>query len=67
MELTVIVPTRNESATIEELVAHRFVYTRGGEDLWVEEAERRVIAQHLDEFVAAGRAAEEGGRWRMTG
>lgn len=56
---------RDKPSTVAELAAHRFVYTRGGEDLWVDEAERRVISQHLEEFAAAGRAAQEGGRWRM--
>ena len=57
---------REKPATLDELVAHRFVYPRGAQDLWFDDAERRVISQHLEEFAAAGRAAEEGGRWRLA-
>jgi len=56
---------RGKPSTLDELVAHRFVYPRGADDLWFDDAERRVISQHLDEMAAQERAADEGGRWRM--
>jgi len=56
---------REKPSTLEELVAHRFVYPGGANDLWFDDAERRVISQHLEELAAEGRALEEGGRWRM--
>lgn len=43
--------------TLDELVACRLLYPPGHEDLWVDEAERRSISQHLDELLAAGRVA----------
>ncbi|MGQ0511780.1 MAG: MBL fold metallo-hydrolase [Betaproteobacteria bacterium] len=52
-------------ATLAELVAHRFVYPRHLDELFYDDAERRVIEQHLAALAAAGRAVEEGGRWRM--
>jgi len=56
---------RAHPATLEELVAHRFVYPRHLDELYYEDAERRTIEQHLEALGRAGRAQEEGGRWRM--
>ena len=53
-------------STLAELVAHRFVYPRQLNDLFYTDAERRVIEQHLDELARAGRAVDEGGRWRIA-
>jgi len=52
-------------STLDELVEHRFVYPRHLEELFYDDAERRVIEQHLEALAAAGRALDEGGRWRM--
>ncbi len=57
---------RERPSTLEELVAHRFVYPRDAQDLWFDDAERRVISQHLEELAAQGRAVDEGGRWRLA-
>jgi glyoxylase-like metal-dependent hydrolase (beta-lactamase superfamily II) len=51
-------------ATLEELIAHRFVYPKELNDLFYDDVERRTIAQHLESLAQAGRALEEGGRWR---
>jgi glyoxylase-like metal-dependent hydrolase (beta-lactamase superfamily II) len=56
---------RRRPSTLEELVAHRFVYPKHLADLYYEDAERRTIGQHLAELAAAGRAVDEGGRWRL--
>ena len=56
---------RAHHATLEELVAHRFVYPKHLNDLYYEDAERRTIAQHLEALGRADRALEAGGRWRM--
>jgi len=56
---------RAHPSTLEELVAHRFVYPKHLDDLYYGDAERRTIAQHLEALARAGRAQEEGGRWRM--
>ncbi len=57
---------RQRPATLAELVAHRFVYPRDREDLYYADAERRTIEQHLAELARAGRAVDEGGRWRAA-
>jgi len=53
-------------STLVELAAHRFVYPRGRHDVWYEDAERRTIEQHLEALAHAGRAIDEGGRWRTV-
>ena len=53
-------------STLEALVAHRFVYPRGYQDVFIEDAERRTIAQHLASLAAAGRVCEEAGRYRLV-
>ena len=57
---------RQQPSTLAELVAHRFVYPRGLDDLYYTDAERRTIEQHLAALALAGRALDEGGRWRMV-
>ena len=54
-------------STLEELVAHRFIYPQGHQELFIDAAERRSIAQHLASLATAERAACENGRWRMIG
>lgn len=56
---------RAHPATLEELIAHRFVYPKQLNDLFYEDAERRTIAQHLEALARAGRACEQDGRWRV--
>ena len=46
--------------TLEELVAIRLIYPPGYEEVWIDDAERRTIGQHLDELIAAGRVATDG-------
>jgi glyoxylase-like metal-dependent hydrolase (beta-lactamase superfamily II) len=55
-----------QPSTLAELVAHRFVYPADAQGLWFDDAERRVISQHLAELAAQGRAADENGRWRAV-
>ena len=57
---------RRQPSTLAELVAHRFVYPRDLDDLYYADAERRTIEQHLGALALAGRALDEGGRWRMA-
>ncbi len=56
-----------QPSTLDELVTHRFVYPRGYDDVFIDSAERRTIAQHLASLASAERATCEDGRWRMTG
>lgn len=53
-------------STLAELVAHRFLYPRNSSGAWYDEAERRTTGQHLEALAAAGRAIDEGGRWRRA-
>ncbi|ODS99319.1 MAG: MBL fold metallo-hydrolase [Lautropia sp. SCN 69-89] len=46
--------------TLEELVAIRLIYPPGYEEVWIDDAERRTIGQHLGELIAAGRVATDG-------
>ncbi len=41
--------------TLDDLVRERLLYPPGADELWIDCAERRSIAQHLDELVAQGR------------
>jgi glyoxylase-like metal-dependent hydrolase (beta-lactamase superfamily II) len=52
--------------TLDELVAKRFVYPQGYEEVFVEDVERKTIHEHLEMLVAEGRVAEEGGSYRMV-
>ncbi len=55
-----------EPRTIDEIVAHRFVYRPGDAVPFADDVERRSMTQHLDRLVAAGRVAEvEPGRFRV--
>jgi glyoxylase-like metal-dependent hydrolase (beta-lactamase superfamily II) len=56
---------RAKPATLEQLVAHRFVYPQGLNDLFFEDVERRTISQHLDSLAQAGRARRDGDTWRI--
>lgn len=52
---------------LAQLVQQRLLYPPEADDLWVECAEARSIAQHLDELSAASRvAALADGRWRLN-
>ncbi|WP_234195602.1 MBL fold metallo-hydrolase [Pseudacidovorax sp. NFM-22] len=51
-------------ATLEGLARHRFVYPAHFEDLFVDDAERRMIGQHLAALEAAGQVRQEAGHWR---
>lgn len=52
--------------TLEELVARRFLYPPGYHALFVEDAERKTIREHLDALLAEGRIVEEGPRYRAA-
>jgi glyoxylase-like metal-dependent hydrolase (beta-lactamase superfamily II) len=55
---------REQPATLDELVARRFVYPPHLNDLYYDDAERRTIGQHLKALARAGRARQEGSLWR---
>ena len=55
---------RARPATLEQLIAHRFVYPQGLNDLFYEDVERRTISQHLDSLAASGRARRDGDTWQ---
>lgn len=41
--------------SLDALVSQRFLYPPGYGDVYIDDAERRTIAEHLDELIAAGR------------
>jgi glyoxylase-like metal-dependent hydrolase (beta-lactamase superfamily II) len=53
--------------TLESLVAQRFLYPPGYQDVYVEDAERMCLRQHLAELAAEGRVREEGGLYLARG
>ena len=65
-EAALLAHLRERPSTLEELVAHRFVYPRHAEDLYYADAERRCIEQHLEELAREGRVHDDGGRWRAA-
>ena len=55
-----------EPRTIDEIVAHRFVYRPGDAVPFADDVERRSMTQHLDRLLAAGRVEQaEPGRYRV--
>lgn len=53
-----------QPCSLDELVAHRFLYPPGYHDVYIEDAERKTIAEHLAELIAAGRVALHEGIYR---
>jgi glyoxylase-like metal-dependent hydrolase (beta-lactamase superfamily II) len=52
--------------TLDQLVARRLLYPPHAQELWVDDAERRTIAQHLDALMADGRVqADADGLYRL--
>ena len=47
-----------EPHTLDEIVAHRFVYRPGDPVPFADDVERRSMTQHLDRLIARGRVAE---------
>jgi glyoxylase-like metal-dependent hydrolase (beta-lactamase superfamily II) len=43
--------------SLDALVAHRFLYPPGYGELYIDDAERKTIGEHLAELIAAGRVA----------
>jgi len=50
-------------SSLDELVAQRFLYPQGYALDFVDSAERRTTAQHLDALIDSGRVREDGGRY----
>ena len=43
--------------SLDTLVSHRLLYPPDYHDVYIEDAERKTLVEHLDELIAAGRAA----------
>ena len=59
--------TRADSAeprSLEDMVAHRFLYPPHAQLSYIDAAERRTTRQHLDRMAARGLVEERDGRWR---
>jgi hypothetical protein len=53
--------------TLSELVEERVLYPKGYDEIWVLDAERRTISQHLGELIVAGRVqVEDNGAYRLA-
>jgi hydroxyacylglutathione hydrolase len=53
--------------TMDEIVAHRFIYRPGVEIVWVDNVERRSMSMHLSRLMRDGAVAEdEPGRYRAN-
>jgi glyoxylase-like metal-dependent hydrolase (beta-lactamase superfamily II) len=53
--------------TLAELVEERVLYPKGYDEIWVLDAERRTISQHLGELIVAGRVqVEDNGAYRLA-
>ncbi|HLT26206.1 MAG TPA: MBL fold metallo-hydrolase [Zeimonas sp.] len=50
---------RERPRTLEELAQARLLYPEDYDEVWILDAERRTIAQHLDELAAQGRVARD--------
>jgi len=62
-----IVAFLEEPHSIDEMVAHRFVYRPDAQVPYLDAVEQRMITQHLSRLVAQGRVAEvEPGRYRCA-
>jgi glyoxylase-like metal-dependent hydrolase (beta-lactamase superfamily II) len=56
-----------EPRTIDDIVAHRFVYRPGDPVQWADSAERGSMSQHIARLAEAGRVVEvEPGRYRVN-
>jgi len=55
-----------QPSTLDALVAKRFVYPQGYEDVFIDAAERRTIAQHLASLLRAGRIVADEDRFRAS-
>ncbi len=51
--------------TLDDLVAHRFLFPRGYDGIFVEDAERKTIREHLDGLLDAGRIRTENGTYTV--
>lgn len=56
----------SEPRSIEDIVAHRFVYRPGVEGDTFDLIERRSMTQHLNRLMGAGRIAQEEGRYVLV-
>ncbi len=52
--------------TLEQLVAHRFLYPKDFDALFVDDVERKTLREHLAQLIGEGRVAEEGSRYRLV-
>ena len=58
-EAKLIAMLAEQARTLPELVACRLLYPPGYEEIWIDDAERRSISQHLDELIARGLVTED--------
>ena len=52
--------------TLQQLVEHRFLYPKGHQEVYLDEAERYTLLAHLTEWLEEGRVVDEGGHYRLA-
>jgi glyoxylase-like metal-dependent hydrolase (beta-lactamase superfamily II) len=63
-EQAIVQALDGEGKTLRELVARRFLYPPGYDEIFVDDVERKTIQEHLKLLLREGRVVEEGGRYR---
>jgi glyoxylase-like metal-dependent hydrolase (beta-lactamase superfamily II) len=63
-EQAILAALANGGHTLEELVAQRFLFPPGYDGIFVEDAERKTILDHLELLLAAERICEANGTYR---
>ena len=48
------------------MVAQRFVYPQGYNELYIDDAERKTLQDHLAELLAAGKVRRDGARFALV-
>jgi glyoxylase-like metal-dependent hydrolase (beta-lactamase superfamily II) len=67
-ERAILAALAAQPRSLDALVSHRFLYPQGYDEIYIEDAERKTIAEHLDELIAAGRVTlHEGIYSRVAG
>ncbi len=65
-ERAILEALQGPGLSLDDLVARRFMYPPGYHDVFVEDAERRCIGEHLSILVEQGRVREQGGVYRRA-
>jgi len=65
-EQAILAALAAQPRALEALVAQRFLYPPGYEDVYIDDAERKTLTEHLDELIATGRVALRDGIYQRV-